>query len=79
MSTKDFSSLKLGDLALEPIEGEPSKEAPISGRAQFKADTRSRVERRKGGDRRKTVRFQQDRRSGKDRRPTTGWTDGKKD
>ena len=79
MSTKDFSSLKLDELELEPIESEPSKEAPVKGRVQFAPNTRSRVDRRKGGDRRQTVRFQQDRRSGKDRRPKTGWTDGKND
>jgi hypothetical protein len=78
MSTKDLSSLKLDELALEPIDPKlPSKEQPLTGRAQFTPNTRNRTDRRKGGDRRQTLRFEPDRRTGKDRRPETTWINGK--
>jgi hypothetical protein len=77
MTTKDIHSLNLDYLSLEPVETSQKHEAPITGRATFNTDTRGRSDRRKGADRRQTVRFQQDRRSGKDRRPMTSWADGK--
>ena len=79
MNTKDFHSLNLDNLSLEPIETPPQAGAPTSGRATFNTDARGRTDRRKGGDRRQTVRFEQDRRTGKDRRPLKGWIVGKHD
>ena len=80
MNTKDGLSLNLDSLSLEPIEPSPHGGAPITGRATFNTDARgSRIDRRKGGDRRQTLRFEPDRRSGKDRRPQTGWIVGKHD
>jgi hypothetical protein len=79
MNTKDVGSLNLDYLSLEPIENSPERAAPITGRATFNTDTRARLDRRKGSDRRQTVRFEQDRRSGKDRRPRTSWADSNSD
>ena len=79
MNTKDLHSLNLDSLSLEPIEPSSQGGAPVSGRATFNTDTRGRVDRRKGGDRRQALRFEPDRRSGKDRRPLKGWIVGKHD
>lgn len=75
----DLRNLNLDHLSLEPLEtAKPSATQP-TGRATFITDARGRSDRRKGGDRRQTVRLSPDRRSGKDRRPATGWSDGKLD
>ena len=79
MNTKDLHSLNLDSLSLEPIETPSQAGAPVSGRATFNTDARGRTDRRKGGERRQTVRFEQDRRSGKDRRPLKNWFVGKHD
>jgi hypothetical protein len=63
------------EFSLEPQE--PAK-APRP-RAHFQIDTRdkSKGDRRKNGERRQTIRFEQDRRSGDDRRPRdSGWEPG---
>lgn len=63
------------ELSLEPSE--PAKAA--RPKAQFQIDTRdkSKGDRRKNGERRQTIRFEQDRRSGEDRRPRDkGWGQG---
>lgn len=74
MNTKDVSSLNLDHLSLEPMETSPLGGAPTTGRATFNTDARgNQTDRRKGGDRRQTLRFEQDRRSGKDRRPLKSW------
>ena len=77
MPPKDFSDLRLEDLSLEPIDGQPLAQAAPAGKAKFTANTRKPGDRRKGGDRRKELRLTKDRRSGKDRRPHKGWDSGK--
>ncbi|MCO6060218.1 hypothetical protein NG726_26615 [Pseudomonas sp. MOB-449] len=53
----------LDELSLEPLES--SAAAPSSrGKAVFQIDTRGGGDRRKAGDRRQTIRFEQDRRQG---------------
>ena len=59
MNTDD--KLNLDEINLEPIA--PAAAAPSSrGTAVFKIDTRGGGDRRKGTDRRQSIRFEQDRR-----------------
>ena len=51
--------------------------APAAGKAKFTANSRSTDERRKGGDRREEIRFEESRRAGKDRRPRKSWAPDK--
>ena len=64
--------------SLEPIEEAAAPAGDTAaGPSTFHAESRSKTDRRKGGDRRQTLRFEPDRRSGKDRRPRSGWDPGK--
>ncbi|WP_242443177.1 hypothetical protein [Pseudomonas sp. LFM046] len=67
--------MSLEGLSLQPIEpaGRPTS---ASGPAKFQIDTRSKVDRRKGGDRRQTVRFEEDRRKGDRRAKANPWDHG---
>ena len=84
MPTDKFEELTLADLSLEPLPDpnvlkyEPGK-ATAAEKAKFQADFRNKkgADRRVGGERRQTLRFEPDRRSGKDRRPRSGWDPGK--
>lgn len=59
----------LDKLSLKPID--PSEPTPSArGKAKFQIETRSGGDRRKMGDRRETIRFEQDRRQ-RDRRCTS--------
>jgi len=65
------------EFSLEPLPESASKPPPT--KASFQIDTRDhhQGDRRKNGERRKTIRFEADRRSGKDRRPrSNGWEQG---
>jgi hypothetical protein len=77
MSPKDIHTIRFDELSLEPLDTKPSIEAPLKGKASFTANTRAKTGRRKGGERREQVRFQDDRRSGDDRRPEKDWEKGK--
>ncbi|MEO4047959.1 hypothetical protein AAFN46_12815 [Pseudomonas sp. CAU 1711] len=71
---EDLSPL---EFTLEPLPQAPTQ-APAR-KASFQIDTRDHQhgDRRKGGERRQTIRFEADRRSGKDRRPVSaGWDKG---
>ena len=65
MNPDDKLELSLEELSLESMD-----ESPAAPKTQHKLelDTRHIAERRTHGDRRSTIRFQDDRRSGKDRR-----------
>jgi len=77
MNSKEFSRLRADSLSLEPLAGETMTAAPVTmAPAQFKANTRSKSDRREGADRRESLRFQNDRRE-KDRRPRKSWESGK--
>jgi hypothetical protein len=74
------SGPSLAEWSLEPLDSgaEPATSSePHVGPARFHAESRSRNDRRAGGDRRETLRFEPDRRSGNDRRPRMGWEPGK--
>lgn len=81
-STDKFEELTLADLSLEPIP-DPNvlKYEPPKGpdKTKFQAESRSKkgADRRVGGERRETLRFEPDRRSGVDRRPRKSWEPGK--
>jgi hypothetical protein len=66
--------------SLEPQPGDAvapaAATAPVKGRSNFHANTREGCDRRVQGERRETLRFQDDRRTGKDRRPRKSWTPG---
>lgn len=55
--------LNLEELSLEPIES-TSASPSSKGKAKFQIDTRGGADRRKAGDRRQSIRFEQDRRQG---------------
>jgi hypothetical protein len=77
MSPKDLRDIRLDGAGLEPLGGEPTAEAPLTGKARFSPNTRTADDRRKGATRREAVRFQDDRRAGTERRPRKGWEKGK--
>lgn len=68
MSTTKLPDIPFSALSLEPLPGE-APEAPITGKANFTANTRSGKDRRQGVERRDRVRYSADRRKA-NRRPT---------
>jgi hypothetical protein len=73
------SELSLSEWSLEPLadaEAPARTSDPQPGPTRFHAESRSDTDRRKGGDRRESLRFETDRRTGKDRRPRKGWEPG---
>ena len=58
------------EFSLEPLEplGSGGDSTPSKSKSVFRIDTRSGNDRRKSGDRRQTIRFEQDRRQGARRR-----------
>ncbi|WP_271411499.1 hypothetical protein [Pseudomonas sp. Q1-7] len=61
MNTSD--KLNLDELGLEPIDG-PGAKPSAQGKAKFQIDTRGGGDRRKAGERRQSIRFEEDRRKG---------------
>ena len=77
MNSKEWGRLRAEGLSLEPIETAGTTSAPASkDPAQFRVNTRGKSDRRKGAERRETLRFQDDRRK-TDRRPRKSWESGK--
>jgi hypothetical protein len=73
MDSKEPLELSLQDLSLETLDLEPQEAthdtpAPHKAKAQFKIDTRGKIERRIHGDRRISISFEADRRACEDRR-----------
>lgn len=73
MDSKEPLELSLQDLSLEALSLEPQEAThdtpvPNKTKAQFKIDTRGKIERRSHGDRRNSIRFEADRRACEDRR-----------
>jgi hypothetical protein len=77
MDANELRRLRGDSLSLEPLKDDLATAASkTKAPAQFKVDTRKQSDRRKGGERRETLRFQEDRRQ-KDRRPRKTWESGK--
>jgi hypothetical protein len=68
METKDSLDLSLEELSIEPLEPCAEAAGKAKAPAHFQIDTRGKTERRTHGDRRNSIRFEQDRRLNDDRR-----------
>ncbi len=80
MGQKDKFEFSLDDLELEPLEESLDSASDVSsqsassgevGKAKFNIDKRSNEDRRESGDRRASIRFEEERRKGLDRRSSS--------